>query len=101
MGSDFIFVEDHVRDPVDDRVLSLTVGADEFSLDDMGLNLWRSTSRMILWSFRSYSSFSRYSGVRSLGKLVSPISVTVLCNANQSSFLTSFLMFYLLNSDCL
>lgn len=97
-SSNLILIEDHIGDAIDNRILSLTVGADELSLDDMGLHYQTTTSRMILCNFRRFYSFSIYSALKSLGKLVSPISVTVLCRANQSNFLTNFLIFSRLKS---
>lgn len=77
-GSDLVLVEDHIGDAVDDGVLSLAIGAHQLPLDDMCLHVGGGTSRMMRCNFLKFSSFSRYSAVRSLGKLVSPISVTVL-----------------------
>ena len=77
-GSNFVFVEDHVGYSVHNGILSFTVRANKFAFHYMGLYKIATTSKIILCNFRSSSSFYKYSGVRSLGKLVSPMSVTVL-----------------------
>ena len=56
-GSEFVLVEDHVGDAVDDGVLPLAVWADQLTLHDVGLPITNSTSRIIRCSFRSSSSF--------------------------------------------
>ena len=68
-----MLVEYHVGDAVDNGVLPLAVGADQLAQDDMGLYVLSTTSSMIRCSFFRLSSLLRYSGVRSFGKLVSPM----------------------------
>jgi hypothetical protein len=38
MGSDFIFVEDHVGNSIDDGVFPFAVGTNQFALHDVGLD---------------------------------------------------------------
>jgi hypothetical protein len=46
--SNLVFVEDHIWNTIDNRVLSLTVGAYQLALNDVGLNNITFTSSMIL-----------------------------------------------------
>lgn len=38
MGSNLVFVKNHVGNTIDNRILALAVGTNEFSFHDMGLN---------------------------------------------------------------
>jgi hypothetical protein len=53
--SNLVLVEDHIGDTVDDGVLSLAIGANQLSLDDVRLHGGGDTSRMMRCSLRRFS----------------------------------------------